>query len=141
MRERGECKLALESDAELQAPRVSGGAGAIVAAAGLEVWVGLTSGIAAAALAYLGYLQVDNSIVSYNQAASALQSHQDDWDARSAQHRTPEAFHELVARSESVLTTELSGWVQQMNESLRELAARQADAAKQLHQGERSAAG
>jgi SLOG in TRPM, prokaryote/SMODS and SLOG-associating 2TM effector domain 1/Protein of unknown function (DUF4231) len=118
----------------------SGGAGAIVAAAGLEVWVGLTSGIAAAVLAYLGYLQVDNSIVSYNQAASALQSLQDDWAARGAQHRTPEAFHELVASSESVLTTELSGWVQQMNESLRELAARQADAAKQLHQGERSAA-
>jgi SLOG in TRPM, prokaryote/SMODS and SLOG-associating 2TM effector domain 1/Protein of unknown function (DUF4231) len=118
----------------------SGGAGAIVAAAGQEVWVGLTSGIAAAALAYLGYLQVDNSIVSYNQAASALQSLQDGWDARSAQHRTPEAFHELVTSSESVLTTELSGWVQQMNESLRELAARQADATKQLHQGERSAA-
>jgi SLOG in TRPM, prokaryote/SMODS and SLOG-associating 2TM effector domain 1/Protein of unknown function (DUF4231) len=110
---------------------VSGGVGAIIAAAGEEVWVGLTSGIAAAALAYLGYLQVDNTIVSYNQAASALQNLRADWDARSTGHRTPEAFHKLVTSSESVLTTELSGWVQQMNDALRELAARQAEDAKQ----------
>jgi hypothetical protein len=115
----------------------SGGAGAIIAAAGLDVWVGLTSGIAAAALAYLGYLQVDNTIVSYNQAASALDNLQAGWHARCAQHRTPEAFHDLVTSSEAVLTTELSGWVQQMNDALRELASRQAETTtRQLQQGE-----
>ncbi len=106
----------------------SGAAGTILAAAGLEVWVGLTSGTAAAALAYLGYLQVDNTIVSYNQAASALDTLQSRWHARIPQNRTPEAFSDLVSHAETVLTTELSGWVQQMNDTLRELTARQNDA-------------
>ena len=105
----------------------SGGAGAVIAAAGLEVWVGLTSGVAAAALAYLGYLQVDNTIVTYNQAAANLDNIQSDWYARSPSARTPEAYQELISGCESVLTTELGGWVQQMNDALREIAAGQAD--------------
>jgi SLOG in TRPM, prokaryote/SMODS and SLOG-associating 2TM effector domain 1/Protein of unknown function (DUF4231) len=103
----------------------SGGAGAVIAAAGLDVWVGLTSGIAAAALAYLGYLQVDSTIVIYNQAASNLDNLQAAWSARSPAARTSRAFKELVSRCESVLTAELGGWVQQMNDALRELANRQ----------------
>lgn len=107
-----------------------GGAGTLIAAAGLDVWVGLTSGVAAAALAYLGYLQVDNTIVSYNQSATALHNLRTEWDARSPQNRTPEAASELISNGESVLTAELAGWVQQMNDALRELATRADSATK-----------
>jgi hypothetical protein len=108
----------------------AGGAGAILAAADFEVWIGLTSSISAAALAYMAYLQVDNTIVTYNQAAARLSALQRDWLARGADRRDPQAFAALVTNAETVLTTELGGWVQQMNEALRELADRQADAAK-----------
>jgi SLOG in TRPM, prokaryote/SMODS and SLOG-associating 2TM effector domain 1/Protein of unknown function (DUF4231) len=108
----------------------AGGAGAILAAADFEVWIGLTSAISASALAYMAYLQVDNTIVTYNQAAARLIALQRAWLARGAGQRDPQAFVALVTNAETVLTTELGGWVQQMNEALRELADRQADAAK-----------
>ena len=110
----------------------SGGAGALLAAAGFEIWVGLTGGIAAAGLAYMGYLQVDNTIVTYNQAAAKLAGLERDWGARSPDQRTPLAFEDLVRGAEDVLTTELAGWVQQMNDAMRELKNQQASAAKHV---------
>jgi hypothetical protein len=59
----------------------SGAAGAILAAAKLEIWIGLTAGASAATLAYLGYLQVDNTVVTYNQAAPRLAALQRGWRA------------------------------------------------------------
>lgn len=110
----------------------AGGAGAILAAAGVEIWIGLTTAISAAAFAYLGHLQVDATIVAYNQSASRLDALQREWAARDPTERDAAAFADLVTRGEAVLTTELGGWVQQMNEALRDLQARQADAARQV---------
>jgi hypothetical protein len=110
----------------------AGGAGAILAAAGVEIWIGLTTAISAAAFAYLGYLQVDATIVAYNQSASRLDALQREWAARDHSARDAAALADLVTRGEAVLTTELGGWVQQMNEALRDLQARQADAARRL---------
>ena len=44
--------------------------GALLAAAGFEVWIGLTTAIAASIVAYLGFLQVEPTLVAYNQAAA-----------------------------------------------------------------------
>jgi hypothetical protein len=110
----------------------AGATGAILAAAGLEAWIGLTSGAAAALLAYLGYLQVDNTIVTYNQAAANLASLDRDWRARAPAQRTAAAFRALVARGEMVLTSELTGWVQQMSDTMQELQRKQAEAAKSI---------
>lgn len=110
----------------------AGAAGAILAAAGLEAWIGLTSGAAAALLAYLGYLQVDNTIVTYNQAATKLAALDRDWRARSPARQTGMAFRDLVARSETVLTSELTGWVQQMSETIHELQHKQAEIEKAI---------
>jgi len=104
-------------------------AGAILAAAGLEAWIGLTSGAAAALLAYLGYLQVDNTIVTYNQAATKLAGIERDWLARSPSDRNAAAFKDLVSRGELVLTSELTGWVQQMGDTMQDLQRKQAEAA------------
>ena len=114
----------------------SGGVGALLAAAGLDIWVGLTGGIAAAALAYMGYLQVNNTIVTYNQAATKLGGREREWKALTSGQRGRRAFADLVARAEDVLTTELAGWVQQMNDAMRELKDREAGAARRVEPGQ-----
>jgi 23S rRNA pseudoU1915 N3-methylase RlmH len=97
----------------------SGAVGTLLAAAGYEVWIGLTTAIAANVVAYLGYLQVEPTLIAYNQAAARLEGLRRDWDAQPAGKRD---FGRLVDRSEGVLATELSGWVQQMNQAIEEAA-------------------
>jgi len=110
----------------------AGAVGAILAAAGFEVWIGLTTAIASAALAYLGYLQIESTLVGYNQVAGRLEALRRSWLARPASRREePEAFDALVADAEAVLSTELGGWVQQMTDALEELQARQVEAERQ----------
>jgi TRPM family ion channel/conflict system pore-forming effector with SLATT domain/uncharacterized protein DUF4231 len=107
----------------------AGAAGAILAAAKLEVWIGLTAGASAAALAYLGYLQVDNTIVTYNQTASRLAAQEREWRALWSAQRNETAFKHLVTSCEAALATELSGWVQQMNDTLADIRREQKIAA------------
>jgi hypothetical protein len=109
----------------------AGGAGAILAAAGFEVWIGLTTAIAGATLAYLGYLQVESTLVAYNQSAGKLEALQRAWRARPADRRNRAGFEALVADAESVLATEHGGWVQQMNDALEELQAKQLEQERQ----------
>lgn len=97
------------------------GAGALIAAAGAEIWVGLSTAISVAATAYLANLQLDNTIIAYNQSANKLNGLVREWSAPTANVPDRAAFEDLVAHSEAVLTTELSGWVQQMNDALRQL--------------------
>jgi len=101
----------------------AGAAGGLLAAAEFEVWIGLTTAIAANVVAYLGYLQVEPTLVAYNQAAARLEGVRRAWEAQPAPKRD---FGRLVADSEGVLATELSGWVQQMNQAIEE-AARKAE--------------
>jgi SLOG in TRPM, prokaryote/SMODS and SLOG-associating 2TM effector domain 1/Protein of unknown function (DUF4231) len=112
-----------------------GASGAILAAAGLYVWIGLTSATAAALLAYLNSLQVDNTIVTYNQSAAKLAGIERDWRALSASRLDSGAFEKLVSRSETVLTGELTGWVQQMSDTMNELKNKQASIASQIEPG------
>jgi hypothetical protein len=115
---------------------IAGGSGAILAAAGVEVWIGLTTAVSAAALAYLGYMQVDTTIVAYNQAAAKLRSLERDWAAGAFSAQDLPALEELVLRGEAVLSTELSGWVQQMTQAVDRLQAQQAQAAQPPDQGQ-----
>jgi hypothetical protein len=96
-----------------------GAAGGLLAAAGFETWIGLTTAIAAAAVAYLGYLQVEPTLVAYNQAAGHLESLRRLWDAQPPMRRD---FDQLVDEAEGVLAMELAGWVQQMNQAIQEAA-------------------
>jgi hypothetical protein len=109
----------------------AGGVGAILAAAGQEVWIGLTTVIAGAVLGYLGYLQVESTLVAYNQAAGKLEALRRNWEARRPERRDQQAFEALVADAETVLATELGGWVQQMNEALEETQAKQLEMDRQ----------
>jgi conflict system pore-forming effector with SLATT domain/uncharacterized protein DUF4231 len=99
----------------------SSAAGALLAAAGAEIWIGLTATVSAAATAYLASLQIDNTIVAYNQSASKLSDLVNEWSSRAPDRPHRAAFEDLVSRGEAVLTGELSGWVQQMNDAMRQL--------------------
>jgi len=105
---------------------VSGGAGTLVAAAGFDVWIGLTTAIGGAALAYLSSLQFDTTIVAYNQTVAQLAALEREFGAGS----DTLALEDLVRRGEGVLTTELGGWVQQMTEALEQQKAQQSKAAQ-----------
>ena len=109
----------------------AGGAGAIVAAAGQEIWVGLTTAIAAAAVAYLHSRQVENTLVAYNQAAGKLEALRTKWLALTdKQRKDPATFEALVNDGETILATELGGWVLQMTEALEELRSSQLEEAR-----------
>ena len=94
----------------------------------------------AAALAYLGYMQVDNTIVTYNQIASRLAVLERAWRAHSPAQQNWAAFRDLVMGCETVLSIERpgwveqtnSGWVQQMNDALQDLRSAQASAASSI---------
>lgn len=114
----------------------AGGAGAILAAADVEAWIGLTTIIAVGGFSYLGTLQVDSTIVAYNQAAGRLETLRDGWNALRADARTRTAFRRLVDRAEDGLTTELGGWVEQMNESIRHQQEGQLERVREVDAGQ-----
>ena len=107
---------------------VAGGVGTLLAAAGLEIWIGLTTALSGAALAHLGYLQVDNTIIAYNRSATQLAGLVREYRATQAAALSPAVLADLVTRGEAVLSTELTGWVQQMTDAVKELQEQQAEA-------------
>ncbi len=103
-------------------------AGALVAAAGGQLWVALTSAIAAAPLAYLAHLQVERTIVTYNQSVAQLDDVLRRWHAREPRARTAQAFAALVEMTEAILTAEHGTWVEEMTEAMHHLADQPGDA-------------
>lgn len=97
-----------------------GAAGAVLAAAGLVIWIALTTAISSAALAFLTAMRVDGAIIAYNQSAARLVALQREFrEARRAGDLRP-AFDALVTAAEGVLVTETAGWVEQMSTAIRE---------------------
>ena len=66
-----------------------------------------------------GLQQYRPAFVAYNQAAGRLETLRRAWEA---QPETKRNYNRLVDDCESVLSTELSGWVQQMNQAIEEAA-------------------
>ena len=95
------------------------GAGALIAAAGAEIWVAVTTAISAAPLAYLAHLQADTSIAAYNHSAARLEGIERRWQAH-LQSGDTEGAVTVVRDAEAVLTSERGGWVAHMSEALRD---------------------
>lgn len=99
-----------------------GGLGSFLAAINMQVWVALTTALVAAFGTYLGYRQVESTLIKYNQAATDLANVKAWWNALSAEDQAMSVnIDSLVAHTEQVLQTELDGWIQQMQNSLAEL--------------------
>jgi hypothetical protein len=101
---------------------VAGGAGTLLAAVGAQLWVALTTALATALTASIASRQLDETLVRYNQSAADLANVRDWWTKLSpAAKRNPKNIDQLVEVTEKVLETELSGWVQRMENALAQL--------------------
>jgi SMODS and SLOG-associating 2TM effector domain 1/Protein of unknown function (DUF4231) len=103
---------------------VLGGTGTLLAALGLDVWIALSTALVGAITTYLGYEQVENSLVSYNQAASALSSLQGWWLGLTPDEQAvPAKADRLVDHAEAILQKEQGSWLQEMTDAMEELRA------------------
>jgi Tfp pilus assembly protein PilV len=102
----------------------AGGVGTLLAAVGAELWVALTTALATTLTTWLVSRQLEETLVRYNQSAADLANVRDWWTKLSpAAKRNPKNIEQLVEVTEQVLETELSGWVQRMENALAQLKA------------------
>lgn len=111
------------------------GSATILAAAGLEAWVGLATVLAAGAMAYLGFAQIEPKLMSYNATAFELGAALAEWSA--APVRGQAQLERLVTVVESSLAAERSGWLRHMSETLEDLRGQQ-DGAIDITEAERA---
>ena len=105
---------------------IIGGLGTFLAAAGFELWVALTTSVVGTFTTFLEYQQVENTLMKYNQAATDLANIQTWWIALSAEEKADQKnIDMLVGHTEKILESELTGWVQQMENALGKLRAEQ----------------
>jgi hypothetical protein len=103
---------------------IAGGAGTLLAALHAELWVALTTALATALTTSLVSRRVEETLVGYNQSAADLANVRDWWTKLSpAAKRNPKNIDQLVEVTEKVLETELSGWVQRLEDALAQLKA------------------
>ena len=110
-----------------------GALGTLLAALGDDwvSWVALTSAVASAAMAYLGYKQFETTLTSYNQTATDLENLLAWWTALLPDEQAdPENVDKLVTTTEKVLADEQDGWAQNMTNALAALRTRQDEAEK-----------
>jgi hypothetical protein len=101
---------------------ILGGVGTFLAAIGLEIWIAVTVALAGALVSFLEIKQVEATLLAYNQAATDLEGIRIWWHALPREDRTKQENKEkLVMNTETVLQTELAGWVQEMRDALAEL--------------------
>ncbi len=113
-----------------------GGVGTFLAAAGAQLWVAMTTTLVGAFTTYLEYQQIENTLTQYNQAATDLANIRSWWSTLSDEEKEDHATYSiLVENTEKVLQSELSGWVQKMEDALARLKAEQAEAAKAKKEG------
>lgn len=111
---------------------VAGGVGTFLAAVRLDLWVALTTALAAAFTTYLQYRQTENTLMQYNQTATNLMNVKGWWTALTAEQQADRKnVDRLVEVTEKILETETYGWVQQMQDALAELRGEEPEAAKE----------
>jgi hypothetical protein len=101
---------------------IFGGLGSLLAAINRQVWIALTTALAAALTTYLSYQQTEATVTKYNQAATDLNNVKSWWTALPPEEQAKQDnVNTLVDHTEQVLQSELAGWVQQMQNALAEL--------------------
>jgi SLOG in TRPM, prokaryote/SMODS and SLOG-associating 2TM effector domain 1/Protein of unknown function (DUF4231) len=105
---------------------IAGGVGTALAAFGADVWVALTTALAATLTTRLEMDQVENTLVQYNQALTGLRNIASWWKALSKWEKGRRRNVDLlVEQTEKTLEGELAGWVQQMQTALDKLTEKE----------------
>ena len=101
---------------------ILGGLGTFLAAIGLEVWVAVSSSLAAAFAGFLEFKRVETNLISCNVAASDLYDIRAWWRSLPQRARKQQSNIEaLVNSTEQVIQGENASWVQEMRDALAEL--------------------
>ena len=107
---------------------IFGGVGTFLAAVGLQLWIALTVTLVGAFTSFLEYQQIENTLMKYNQAATDLSNIQAWLTAIPSSKKTnQENIDKLVGNTEKTLQSELTGWVQRMEDALAELHKQQSE--------------
>jgi hypothetical protein len=92
---------------------IIGAVGTYLALMGQQVWVAVTTSIAAALTSYLGYKLSEDKLMKFNQARTELANVRGWWNALSPDDQADqENVDTLVEHTEQVLKSELDNWVQ-----------------------------
>jgi len=106
---------------------IIGGAGTLLVAIGLELWIALTTALVTAFTTFLEYQQVESRLIRYNRTAINLHQIMMWWEALSVEEQAdPRNVDKLVASTEGAIYSEHAAWVQEMQDVFDELNARQA---------------
>ena len=106
---------------------IFGGVGTLLAAVGFQAVVALTAAIVTSVGAYLEFTQSEQTLTKYNQAETDLTNVQAWWQALAPDQQATQAkVDQFVDLTETILESELAGWVQQMRDTLAELHEKQA---------------
>jgi hypothetical protein len=107
---------------------IVGGAGTLLVALGLELWIALTTALVSAFTTYLEYQQVENTLIRYNKTATDLNRIMVWWEALTVEEQAdPKNVDKLVERTETVIHSEHAAWVQEMQDVIDEMSAQQKD--------------
>lgn len=110
---------------------IIGGVGTFLAAVGAQLWIALTTALVTALTAYVGHLQIEHSLIQYNQAATDLSNVRAWWTALSTEEKAKQDNRDtLVDKSEKILESELTGWVQQMQDTMADVRSPSDDKTK-----------
>jgi hypothetical protein len=101
---------------------IIGGLGTLLAALGAQLWIAATTAVVTALSAWVGHLQLDHTLIQYNQTAGDLSNLRAWWNTLSAEDKTRSDNQDiLINKSEKILESELSGWVQQMEDTMEDV--------------------
>jgi hypothetical protein len=99
-----------------------GGVATFLAAIGLDLWLALIATIVTAISGFLGHRQVEGRLTTYNQTATDLENVRGWWIALSAEEQgDARNVDKLVDCVESLLGSELGGWLRKMQDALDDL--------------------
>lgn len=99
-----------------------GGFGIFMASIQQEIWVAVTSSMAAAFTSFLEFNRVESTLISCNQAASDLYNIRTWWRALPPEAKADQKTIELLVDNvENVIQAENAGWVQEMRDALTEV--------------------
>jgi len=96
----------------------AGVAGTVLAAARLELWVGLSTAVLFAVVAYLAHLQVEAGLLADNRAAARLEAIRARWLALPAAHRDTRHFAVLVEQTEAAADPAHADWSRQLADAI-----------------------
>ena len=107
---------------------IIGGLGTFLAAAGLELWIALTTAFVTALTTHMEYQQIESTLIKYNQSATDLFSVCTWWIALSETEQAKQYnIDQLVGQTERILQSEFRGWMKEMQETLADLKKQQGE--------------